>query len=173
MGAPNFAESFAKGIMRSAKRRSWLAFVPWWLGLCVATPIVYLRSDSVFVFTDEHVNYIVVLFSSFAVVGAFLGSISISAMVQIQKVASEYPFSDYLRDEDIFDQFIFFPQYILTIQLIFIIYSCLSIMVVFSGIGFPLIKYFIFIGFGLMIYISTKTWGLLDVIRKLMWHYEE
>ena len=45
------------------------------------------------------------MFSAIAVVGGFLGSVSIATMGQVQKMASEYPFSSYLREQRLFDLF--------------------------------------------------------------------
>ena len=173
MGAPNFSESFAGAIKKSARQRSWGAFVPWWLMICIFGPIlaVYFLSFSIFIETDK--NIVLVLFSSFAVVGGFLGSVSVASMAQIQKIASEYPFSDYLHQEKLFDSFIFFPQLILLMQILFIIYSSISMSIILTGVNTNIINYLIFIGLGYMVYITTKTWALLDLIRILTWHYEE
>jgi multidrug transporter EmrE-like cation transporter len=105
--APNFWELFAEALKLSASKRSIRAFAPWWLIVCCVAPAasVYFLSASLRAQISDS-NAITVL-SAVAVVGAFFGSVSIATMGQVQRMASEYPFSSYLREEGVFDLFLF------------------------------------------------------------------
>jgi hypothetical protein len=94
-------------------------------------------------------------------------------MGQVQKMASEYPFSSYLREEGVFDLFLFWPQFALLTQIALILFSTVSAATVrlFNLDNFN--QYIIAVDVGLLIYVCTKTWNLVELIRRLTWHYEE
>ena len=88
-------------------------------------------------------------------------------------MVSEYPFSSYLKDEGQFDQFLFWPQYTLMLQIGLLLASALAAisvrLVAFNSWN----KYLISLDLGLLIYVCTKTWNLVDLVRKLTWYYED
>jgi hypothetical protein len=88
-------------------------------------------------------------------------------------MASEYLFSGYLRDEGLFDLFLFWPQFALLTQIGLILFSTLAAASVrlFNLDSFN--QYLIAVDVGLLVYVCTKTWDLVELIRKLTWHYEE
>jgi hypothetical protein len=172
-GPPNFWSVFAEALRLSASRRSLVAFMPWWLLICIIVPpfLVFLASSHLRGQISE--NSVVTVFSAIAVVAGFFGSVSISTMAQVQRMTSEYPFSDYLRHEELFDLYLFWPQFTLLIQICLLLLSA-------SGAAFirlfefdDLNRYLIAIDLGLLIYVCTKTWNLIELIRSLTWHYAE
>ena len=111
--------------------------------------------------------------SALAVVGGFLGSASVSISGQMQRMISEYPFSDYLRRIDLFDHFLFWPQFTLLTRIVNIALSgMLSICIIILQLD-NLAILFIMIAFSFMLYTFSKTWGLIDLVRIVTWHYED
>src|SRR5262249_46596989 len=151
--APNFWELFAAALRLSASKRSIWAFAPWWLVVCCGVPIVsvyFFSSVARSQITDT--NTIAIL-SSVAVVGAFFGSVSIATMGHVQRMASEYPFSSYLRDEELFDLFLFWPQFALLSQLFLILFStCCAVLIRIWDFD-QANKYIIALDVGFLIYV--------------------
>jgi hypothetical protein len=169
---PNFWTLFAEALGLSATRRSGFAFVPWWLVICCALPVglVFFVSSSLRSQVSE--TNAVTIFSAVAVVAGLFGSVSVATIGQVQKMASEYPFSSYLREEKLFDQFLFWPQFTLLIQITLILISTCGALALRLIDLDHMNKYFIALDVGLLIYVCTKTWNLVDLIRRLTWHYE-
>ena len=113
------------------------------------------------------------MFSAIAVVAGFFGSVSVATIGQVQRMISEYPFSSYLRQEKLFDQFLFWPQFTLLLQISLLLVSTSAAVLTKLMDCEYLNKYFIAVDVGLLIYVCTKTWNLVDLIRQLTWHYEE
>jgi|HubBroStandDraft_4_1064222.scaffolds.fasta_scaffold29935_3 hypothetical protein len=169
---PNFWALFAQALELSASRRSIIAFLPWWLLLCCVFPAVavYLMGS---LLRPSIPDSGAVTMSAIAVVGGFFGSVSIATMTQVQRMASEYPFSSYLREQRIFDLFLFWPQYTLLTQICLIVISTVGAAAVrMFNLG-EVDRYIVATDIGLLIYACTKTWKLVDLIRNLTWHYEE
>ncbi len=170
---PNFWTIFAEALGLSAARRGFFAYIPWWLFLCCAVPIsiVFLLQSSLRPqITDSNATTV---FSAIAVVAGFFGSVSVATIGQVQRMVSEYPFSSYLRDEKLFDQFLFWPQFTLLLQ-IFLLLASTSAAVLARLMDYDVLnKYFIAVDVGLLLYVCTKTWNLVDLIRQLTWHYEQ
>ena len=100
----------------------------------------------------------------------FLGAVTVAALTHIQSVASKYPFSDYLKEEKLFDQFLFWPQFVLSIQIVHILFSTISaVSVLFINVPSTVLIIIAF-NIGFTFYVVTKTWQLVELIRQLMWH---
>jgi hypothetical protein len=169
---PNFWTLFAEALQFSAARRSILAFLPWWLALCCAVPCVVIFFLSSSLRSQIPDSSAITVFSAVAVVAGFFGSVSVATIGQVQKMVSEYPFSSYLREEKLFDQFLFWPQFVLLLQIFLILIStCAAVFTRLVDFDY-LNKYFIVVDFGLLFYVCTKTWNFVDLIRRLTWHYE-
>lgn len=170
---PNFWEAFAQALELSAANRSWRAFFPWLFLLCIVAP-----PTSIFIascLTDIRItdDGAITVLSSVAVAAGFFGSVSIATLAQVQRMVSEYPFSSFLKEEKLFDKFLFWPQYTLIFQiglLLFSVLAAVSVRIVDHQIWN---KYIIVVDAGLLIYVCTKTWNLIDLIRRLTWHYED
>ncbi len=158
--------------MLSAARRSVRAFIPWWLIVCCLCPPIAVYFLSSFLRTQVSESNAITILSAVAVVGAFFGSVSIATMGQVQRMVSEYPFSSYLKQEGIFDLFLFWPQFALLMEVSLILFStCFALFV-------RLVEYdqanksIIALDVGMLVYVCTKTWNLIDLVRRLTWHYE-
>lgn len=170
---PNFWSLFAEALQLSATNRSVWAFVPWWLLVCCGVPCLLIFYFGAFLRSAIPDANAVTIFSAVAVVAGFFGSVSISTITQVQKMASEYPFSDYLREEKLFDQFLFWPQFTLLLQISLILLSTLAATLT-RLVDYDIFnKYLIAIDVGLLFYVCSKTWNLVDLIRNLTWHYEQ
>jgi hypothetical protein len=169
---PNFWALFAQALELSASTRSVRAFIPWWLLICCLLPIAGIYEFGPWLRSVVPENDAVTM-SAIAVVGGFFGSVSIATMTQIQRMVSEYPFSDYLRELKLFDLFLFWPQFTLLLQISLIVFSTLGAATVRLLSMNDLDRYAIAVDIGLLIYVCSKTWKLVDLIRQLTWHYEE
>jgi hypothetical protein len=170
---PNFWTVFSEALGLSAARRGVFAYVPWWLALCCGGPVVvvfWLGSSLRPQITDTNATTV---FTGIAVVAGFFGSVSVATIGQVQRMISEYPFSSYLRDVRAFDQFLFWPQFTLLLQ-IFLLLASTSAAVFTRLMDYDqLNKYLIAADVGLLVYVCTKTWNLVDLVRQLTWHYEQ
>jgi hypothetical protein len=169
---PNFWTVFAEALGLSAARRGVFAYLPWWLIICCVVPVltVYLLNTTL---RSQIIDSgATTVFSAIAVVAGFFGSVSVATIGQVQRMVSEYPFSSYLRDEKLFDQFLFWPQFTLLLQ-IFLLLASASAAVLTRLLDYDFLnKYFIAVDVGLLIYVCTKTWNLVDLIRQLTWHID-
>ncbi|MGF1592505.1 MAG: hypothetical protein ACFCUW_04450 [Kiloniellaceae bacterium] len=112
-------------------------------------------------------------FAAILVMSGFLGSVSINVMREVFSLISQQEFSDYLKEEGVFDQYLFWPQATLLLQ-IMLIFSSAVLIFVYSifGLEVSVVRLIIFV-VGLMTYVVIKTWDLADMVRKLAWHRQE
>jgi hypothetical protein len=170
---PSFSELLASEILRSTKNRGWRAYFPFLLIVCLFAPGVLLYIYGERMNSKLSISDAVTILSSISVIGSFLGAASVALTAHLQKIVSEYPFSNYLKSESMFDSFLFWPQFVLLIQII-----CTSLCIIFNVIigviGMPDIShYFIVYALFIMLYAFSKTWKLIDIIRIVTWHYED
>lgn len=170
---PNFWALFAEALRLSASTRSIRAFVPWWLITCGLAPVIATVLLGPWLRSSVPDSSAVTVLSAVAVVGGFFGSVSIATMGQVQRMASEYPFSSYLREEKLFDLFLFWPQFTLLMQICLILFSTFAAAFVRLLDVDEFNKYLIAVDVGLLVYVCTKTWNLIELIRNLTWHYED
>jgi hypothetical protein len=157
---PNFWEVFAEALQASARNRSWLAFLPWCLFLCGIGPLITVWIVSCFVPLHIGDDGAITILSSVAVVAGFFGSVSIATLGQAQRMVSEYPFSSYLRDQGLFDQYLFWPQFTLIFQITLLLVSVLAAVTVRLIESDDINRFVIALDIGLLIYVCTKTWNL-------------
>jgi hypothetical protein len=170
VSAPRFWSSFGQALQISAQSRGFMAFVPWWLLICIFAPAAVAWIANGFCLPKLEPSQIVTILAAFAVISGFLGSVTVAALTHIQSVASKYPFSDYLKAENLFDQFLFWPQFVLLIQIVHILFSTASaVVVLFIGSQVVLLM-IVAINIGFTFYVVSKTWQLVEMIRQLMWH---
>jgi hypothetical protein len=106
-------------------------------------------------------------------VAGFFGSVSVATIGHVQRMVSEYPFSGYLKEEGLFDLFLFWPQLTLLYQISLLLFSATAAVTVRLFDIDYLNRYIMAVDVGILLFVSTKTWGLIDLVRKLTWHYEE
>ena len=111
--------------------------------------------------------------SAMIVVGGLLIAVSVACMTQIYVTVSDPLFGDYLKEEDVFDQFLFWPQLTLLIQILYVIVTSLGIVISLSTSDEFVRLTNITAGIALLIYTTTKTWQLIDTLRLLGWHRQE
>ncbi len=81
---PNFWTVFAEALGLSAARRGLLAYIPWWLLLCCAVPVltIFLLSHSLrSQITDSNATTV---FTGIAVVEGFFGSVSVRLLARFR-----------------------------------------------------------------------------------------
>lgn len=169
---PSFAQLIAREVERSASVRGWRAFVPWWLAVCLAAPFLIEKFAGPYVQKGVSSSDAVAILAAIAVVSSFMGSTSIALTAHLQKVVSEYPFCNYIKEEDLFDSFLFWPQFVLLIQIFSVFISIMSAVAV--GLFKEYVDFSFLIIFSLFftLYSFEKTWKLIDLIRKATWYYE-
>lgn len=156
-------------VLSISNKHSWFyAYIPWmFCALCLIPGFVVWKLG-----LNETVNIdkqsVVMCISAFLVVGGVLGAACIASMTQVQQVCSAWPFSSYLREIDLLEEFSAMPQIIFFIQIV-----CIIIMSISVSLAFFIKNNLILLIFntGLVVYLSVKTFGLLSLIRKLNWHY--
>lgn len=88
-------------------------------------------------------------------------------------MVSEYPFSSYMKSEQLFDRFLFWPQFTLLFQIGLLLFSAVMAVLIRLVEYDQWNKFVIAFDVGLLIYVCTKTWNLVDLVRRLTWHYED
>lgn len=168
---PSFFAILVKSWRRTQDSHWIYSYLPFYFAiLCIIIP-TFITSLLVNIDNNIDDSLVITSISAFMVLSGFLGGFSISAMTQIQTISSTYPFSSYLREEDLFDEFIFFPQFTISIQISAIAAQCASIIIsLFSTKTFDI--FILTFNIFLLFYVITKTWQLVDLIRVLTWHFE-
>jgi hypothetical protein len=167
--APNFWETLSKSLLRSAKSRGAMAFIPWLLIGTTTIPAVLEWYFCVPAYASRPEALTII--SAMLTTAGFLGALTIFSMGHVMSVCLSYPFSLYLAKEDLFDEFIFFPQLVLLIQILFIVIC--TLLVFFIELLGRFGDYALVVSGGFFIYISIKTWSLVDLMRTMSWHYAE
>ena len=170
--APTFFDSFLESLKFEKQSIGWRAYFPLQLlAMCVVPSLVMwcLKLDfSAKISDDEYVS----IFSSMIVFFGILAAFSISAMTQVQSIASKYPFSDYLDELGILNSFIFFPQFTFVLQCLYTVFSlCLIFVKYLFNLPASSIDNLIVLNIGFSMYVLLKTMGLVNLIRLLTWHY--
>jgi len=132
--------------------------------------IARLLDEQHFTFTTTD---IVAALSGMMVVAGFLGAVSIGCMNQIFSTLSDGLFSDYLKEEGVFDQFLAWPQIILLIQMSYLVLCAAGVLFVCTtsqNFGRTIVLCELST---LTLYLTTKTWSLLDLLRILAWHRQD
>ena len=167
--APNFWETLSKSLMRSAKIRGIIAFFPW---LLVTTTVASAMLAWYFCLPRYSSGpEALTIISAMLTTTGFFGALTIFSMGHVMSTCLQYPFSGYLQDEDLLDEFIFFPQFVLFLQIVYI--SSCTFLVFFIGHLGRAGDYALFVSGGLFVYITVKTWGLVDLMRKVSWHFAD
>jgi hypothetical protein len=68
---------------------------------------------------------------------------------------------------------LFWPQFALLLQITLLLASTIAAVLARLIDYDHLLKYFVAVDVGFLIYVCTKTWNLIDLIRRLTWHYEQ
>ncbi len=170
---PNFWEVLAEALKSSAQKRGFWAYVPWYLALLVgAAAFVDFLLETLQAADIESSNAIAAL-SAMIVVGGLLSAVSVACMTQIYVTVGEPKFGDYLRDEKVLDRFLFWPQFTLLIQIVYVLISAMGIISCAAASAASLRMLLLVEDVALLLYTTTKTWQLIDTMRLLAWHRQE
>jgi hypothetical protein len=147
--------------------------VPWLLAILFVLPQLFSDNITVMALNMSPNSNFVPIFSSILVVGGLFGAVSINVLNQVFSLCSNTQFADYLKEEKIFDIYIFWPQYALSIQIL-LMFSCLASIFAYytAGIGVVFIRISLF-NISMLFYTFIKTWDLIDMVRVLAWHRQE
>lgn len=170
---PNFWESFAEGLVLSAKRIGVLAYIPWYLALCAGLSVTFAVALQFEFAPSVSATDAIAALSAMVIVGGLLIAVSVACMTQIYTSVADPQFGDYLKTEKVLDQFLFWPQLTLLIQIIFVACAVASIFVSLTTDSVFIRLVTLSTTTGLLLYVATKTWNLVDTLRLLSWHRQE
>ena len=119
-GSPNFTTSVLDTLRHSTKRQGFAGIIPFSLILFHTLPLLATWYWQLALVPPDRSNLIEVLGACTAVAG-ILTAFSVAAAGQIYSIASPHPFSDFLRQENLFDQFLVSPQITFLTQMIVVV----------------------------------------------------
>jgi hypothetical protein len=165
---PNFWEVFSEAQRLSAKRLGVRAYLPWLLTLLIALASTSAITVEIFVQPKVTTTDSIAALSAMIVVGGLLIAVSVACMTQIYITVSDGQFGDYLRTEKAFDQFLtLLMQIVLVVVSVAAVFACLLMDESFVHLlSIAVIT-------GLLVYVTTKTWNLVEALRLLAWHRQE
>lgn len=173
MAAPTPLESFSEAVVLGIKRRMLWSLVPWYLLVCVSVPnyvVWHWYAEAAPLLRQRET---LAVMSGVMVVGGLLSSVCVNLMREVFSLVSEQSFAKYLRKLGLFNQYIFWPQFTLFMQLFLMIY-CVLVIAVFAIVPTAyLLPYLVATSFGGLIYVTTKTYNLVGMVRILVWHRQE
>ncbi|MGA7674306.1 MAG: hypothetical protein WCA78_04580 [Rhizomicrobium sp.] len=103
----------------------------------------------------------------------FLGAVSVGCMNQIFSTLTDDQFANYLVEEKAFDQFLAWPQITLLIQMTYL-FCCAAAITFVCAYDWNLGRIFALCEFSaLTLYVTNKTWCLIDLLRILAWHRQD
>lgn len=174
MPAPTLLDTFSDAVVLSIRTRKLWSLIPWYLCLTIGVPIfiVWYWNDQATKLLAE--PRIVTVLTAVMVVGGLLSSVCVNVMREVfSLVLAEQKFATYLRELGLFDQYIFWPQYTLLIQLVLMMY-CVFLIAVFVILpDAQFVPYLVGITFGALLYVATKTYNLVGMVRVLAWHRQQ
>ena len=168
--APKLFDTFADTIKLGLESRGVKSLVPWLLLLTFGL--------SIFVASYWHAEVVALIgrpglltiLSAMMVIGGLLSTVCINVMRETYAITGEKEFAHFLRGLKIFDQYLFWPQYVLLLQLSLVIYCLLTISSIVVLPSHWLVPYLVACNFGFLFYVAVKTYGLVDMVRVLVWH---
>lgn len=173
MAAPTLLDTFSEAVILGIKKRKLRALVPWYLLLTLGAPITvvwYWNEDATRLLSDPKLLAVI---SGLMVVGGLLSSVCVNVMREVFSLVSEHKFATYLRELGLFNQYIFWPQFTLLLQLLLMMY-CVAVIAAFVVLPTShLLPYLVATAFGALTYVATKTYNLVGMVRVLVWHRQE
>ena len=170
MGSPRLSKTYLDALRLSFEKRGLIALVPWLFIVTVILPLCTGTQIFEVLALGQNNQSLIPVFSGLLVCGGFFCATSINLMSQVISILSNQQISDHLKKIGAFDQFIFWPQFTLLIQISFLM---LNIVTIFSYITAPdsiFSQRLVFGALGFLIYTGLKTWNLVDLVRVLVWH---
>lgn len=169
---PGLIESIFKARMLGYKHRGPISFVPIWLFALVIAPsiLIYAFIDTSAAKTTDAIA--ISILSSMIVIYGFFGAATVAALTQINEIATRFPFSDFLKEMEVFEIYTALPNYVFIVQVLSIVICCAFVLFI-NLIGDDINLYSIAISSGLTVYCCKMTIDLLNVIRGLSYHYAE
>lgn len=154
------------------KQRGIISLVPIRLILLIVLPSIltfYTTKPNEFLLPDAGT---ISVLSAMLVVYGFFGAATVAALTQINEMATRFPFSDFLKQQNVFSIYTALPQYVFIVEILSIVLCC-SLIIVTSFLNDEINIYVILISSGATIYCCLVTIDLLSVIRGLSHHYSE
>lgn len=168
---PRFSVLFAKALQRSAAQRGLFAYIPYKLMAFFGLAIWIVWAFSPWQPKDLSSSNLLAIYAAFITAVGFLGALSIYGMSHVMSVCLRYPFSMFLQGEDLFDEFIFWPQYILLVQFLCMLCHVLSICI--SLLTDRYNDYVLASNVSFFLYTLLLTWNLIDLMRQVSWHFAD
>lgn len=125
----NFIKSFFENYRLAYKMRGVIGVLPYKFLLLCVVPLTVIHYFEIELPNNIDSSEFINLTSSVIVFSGILGAFSVSSIAQVQSIISNYPFSDYLIEEGLFNQFSFIPQHTFFLQCLI---TTISMIFVFS-----------------------------------------
>lgn len=169
---PSFLVCWIDSIRVSAKRRGVLGILPYKLLACYGIPpaVTYVFCFRLLDHTTQPTAITVI--SAFIGVVGILTAFSISVFSQIMNICNTYPFTDYLKQESLYDLFVASPQMVMAFQIFSIFSGAISITTFIFEIH-ALEDYVFSVFVGSVLYAILSTWSLVELTRIISWYYSE
>lgn len=154
------------------KNRGPIAFVPVRIIFLIVLPLgfyhLYVKRDILSINDQNLYSFI----SAVLVVYGLFGAATIQSIVQIQQITTQFPFSDFLKKQKVFDIYNALPLYVFLIDMASIFICCLC-LIISSTIKDTYNGHILILLTCNMLYCAIITYDLLNVIRGLAFHTEE
>lgn len=172
-GAPKLSETFTEAIKLGFESKGLWTLVPWLLvptfAVCILVANIWRCEIFAILARPGFLNVL----GAMMVIGGLLSTVCINIMRETYAITGEKDFAAFLRKLNLFDQYLFWPQYVLLLQLSLVVYCLvvISAIVVFPTQTF--VPYLVSCAFGFLFYVAVKTYGLVDMVRVLVWHRQD
>lgn len=154
------------------KQRGLISLFPIRVILLICLPsvfIFYATEPDEFLLPDAGT---ISVLSAMLVVYGFFGAATVAALTQINEIATRFPFSDFLKQQNVFSIYTALPQYVFIVEILSIILCC-ALIIATSFLDEYINIYVVVISSGTTIYCCIVTIDLLSVIRGLSHHFSE
>lgn len=125
---PGLVESIFKARMLGYKHRGAISFVPILFFALVLMPsiLTYAFIDTSNSKTTDEIA--ISILSSMIVIYGFFGAATVAALTQINEIATRFPFSDFLKEMNVFEIYTALPNYVFIVQVLSIVICCTFIV---------------------------------------------
>ncbi|NML73639.1 hypothetical protein HHL25_05805 [Rhizobium sp. S-51] len=169
---PTLLEAMIAARKLGYKQRGFISIFPIRIILLILIPssfVLYATEPDEFMLPDGGT---ISVLSAMLVVYGFFGAATVAALTQINEIATRFPFSDFLKQQNVFSIYTALPQYVFIVE-IFSIILCCGLIIATSFCGDRINIYVVLISSGTTVYCCLVTIDLLNVIRGLSHHFSE
>jgi hypothetical protein len=166
---PSFSASFLAALVKSEKRRGNLAFIPIWLIACLAIgggvacfiPAKFWNYEKLEVATAVYVGILTL--------NGLILALSWSAFARMHESISDAPFSDYLLQRDLLNDYIFYINFINVAQITALLICALALLLMLCDVGVIYNRVAFAIMIGTSAYAIKQASSAVSAMHDLIW----